>query len=141
MESFWILLWVLKLVIQNTLMCRWTDIFSTVMASGGTFLEAAQEWSFLLWVSGFKPPGLIHLSVGDLPQLQSSFKSYCIKSKLWISAEEAGKWSILLILGDRSAVAVCKKTYSEHIALTASALQNFYVKHYFVLKLPLIWPE
>lgn len=83
----------------------------------GAALEQ-REWSFLLWVSGFKPPGLIHLSVGDLSQLlQSSFKSDCLKSRLWISAKEAGMWSILLILGDRSAAAVCKKaTVSRNLA-------------------------
>lgn len=119
---------------------RCADTFSIVMASGGTFLEATQpggemdlEWDSLslmqLWSRGsegsascfgqswFKPPGLILRSVGDVSQLQSSFKHDCIKSKLWISAEEAGKWSILLILGDRSAVANCKKvTVSRSIA-------------------------
>lgn len=56
--------------------------------------------------SWLKPAALIHLSVGNL---QYSFKSYCTESKLWISAKEAGKWSILLILGDRCAVEICKK--------------------------------
>lgn len=95
---------------------EWLLPCSSLMAAGGTLLEVAQpggKWVCDVavsprcssWVesmkavlpasgfaqSWFKPSRLIELSVGDFSQLQSSFKSYYTKSKLWISAKDALK--------------------------------------------------